>query len=449
MLAVLILLLALLMMRYTGRFDNNMKVTAVLGTTGDGLPANADVKYRGVLVGTVDSVDVAAQGVQQRVNIEMAPDHIGGVPDTVTARVVPSNLFAITSIELVDNGPSAPLQAGDEIAEDTSKGTIALQTTLTSLRSIADRIDPVQLGTVLGSLSAALDGRDRAPGSTIVRLDRWLTAVDAAFPDLGADLQNFAAAANGINASAPELIGVLNESIVTANTITEKRAELVTLLASAGGTVGTVNTLFARNPDSAKVAVSGMDDVFGALVTDPAAIPDTIANLNQSLRQLYTTFHWGPSQQMVWSADISFTPFKVYTRADCPRYGDLAGPSCYTAPTQNNPGVLPPELMPRRLDSAGPVPAAVTAAPDPSQLIPQLPGLPLPDLPQLPQLPPPGLPAPQPAPAQPAAAPASADLRGPAAISALLGRTPNATQLMLLGAALQGGTVTIQGGAAP
>ena len=216
----------------------------------------------------------------------------------MTARVVPSDLFAVTSVELVDNGPGAPLQAGDVVAEDTSKGTVALQTTLTQLRSIADRIDPVQLGTVLGSLSAALDGQDRAPGSTIVRLDRWLTSVDAAFPDLGADLQNIATAANGINESAPALITALNESVLTANTITEKRAELVNLLASAGGTVDTVNALFAANPDSGKTVVSGMDDVLGATVTDPSSIPDTIANLNQSLRRLYTTFNWGPSQQM-------------------------------------------------------------------------------------------------------------------------------------------------------
>ena len=121
----------------------------------------------------------------------------------------------------------------------------------------------------------------------------------------------------------------------------------------------------------------------------------------------------------------------------------LAGPSCFTAPSEANPGFLPPELWPRRLDSAGPAPIALPnpalpgpALPDPAQLVPQLP---LPEVPglQLPQIQLPGA-------AQPAA-----NLRGPAAVTALLGRTPTTAQYMLLNAAVKGGTVSItpQGGA--
>src|SRR6476620_10261324 len=124
--AIFALLLTLLMMRYRGDFEEKLPVTALLTTTGDGLPADADVKYHGVLVGSVEDVEVAAQGETQQVHIDMDPKYIDGVPNTVTARVVPSNIFAVTSVEFLDNGPAAPLQSGDEVKQDTSKQTIAL-----------------------------------------------------------------------------------------------------------------------------------------------------------------------------------------------------------------------------------------------------------------------------------------------------------------------------------
>ena len=47
----------LLLARYTGVWRNTVDVVASMSTLGDGLPQNADVKFRGVLVGTVARVD--------------------------------------------------------------------------------------------------------------------------------------------------------------------------------------------------------------------------------------------------------------------------------------------------------------------------------------------------------------------------------------------------------
>src|SRR5690606_30099942 len=158
-LVVFAVVLTLLMARYQGYFVPKVNVVANLTTTGDGLPSDADVKFRGVLVGSVDEVEVAARGELQKVQIELKPEYADKIPDNVTARVVPSNLFAVTSVELVFNGPSDTfLEEGSVIEEDRSKGTIALQDTLTTVRDILEKIDPVQFGRVLGTLSQALDG---------------------------------------------------------------------------------------------------------------------------------------------------------------------------------------------------------------------------------------------------------------------------------------------------
>ena len=470
---VIVTALGLLFARYQGYIMNpKVDVTAVLSTTGDGLPSNADVKFRGVLVGAVKEVSVANEGAIQNVHIEMKPDYLSGIPANVTARVVPSNLFAVTSVELVYNGPdTASLQAGSTIAEDHSKGTIALQDTLTTVRNILDKIDPIQLGRVLSTLSYALEDGGRVPGSTVERLDNWLTQVRGAVPDVDGTLNNFSASFQALNQSAPDLMHALSESVKTAQTIADKRGELAGLITGTSATVDKVNGLFARNPNVGKELTSGTGDMFGALAEDPSAIPAAIANLNSSIRALSTTFHWGTQQQMVWNLGITLTPYKPYDRSNCPTYGELAGPSCATAPEITDVGPPTPSLQPHALDSAqglpglppipglpmipgltsgdsAPAPQQAPAPGDPFAGTP-LAGLipPIPGLPGMPAAPAPApAPAPQPEPAadqpKPNAGPI-AYYTGRDAMQAILGRAPTTAEYMVLSSILRGGTLQV------
>ncbi|MEV6767664.1 MCE family protein [Nocardia sp. NPDC051030] len=343
MLAAVALLLYLLGLRYTGRFEERVPVTALLTSTGDGLPARADVKFRGMVVGRVESVEVVAKGVRQEARIYLKPAVASTIPATVKARVIPNNIFGVTAVELVDAEPThETLRAGATIAEDTSTATVQLQTTLNVLRTVLNNIQPEKLGRVLGTLSAALDPQSRVPGSTIERLDTWLTEVHS-IPGIGNMLGDLGRAATALSVSAPDLVGVLSKSVTTARTLTEQRANLVALLTNGGAAVDSVNGLFARNPDSGRFLVAGLDELFGGLAKDPQAIPYTVANLNTALQRLQGVFSFGPNKQMVWKMDVTFTPFQQYTAKDCPHYGDMAGPRCggstvpETAPAQQVP----------------------------------------------------------------------------------------------------------------
>ncbi|MFD3744615.1 MCE family protein [Nocardia sp. NPDC058633] len=470
-LLVFAVILVFLTARYQGHFVPKVNVVANLSTTGDGLPSDADVKFRGVLVGVVKNVDIG-KNAEQKVNIELKPEFAEGIPNTVTARVVPSNLFAVTSVELVYNGATSEhLREGSQIPEDRSKGTIALQDTLTTVRDILNEVDPVQLGRVLGTLTQALDGSGRVPGSTIQRLDHWLTTVADAGPNVGGMLDNFSNSARALNQSAPELLDVLGSSVQTANTIATKREQLIALLAGASATTDRVNDLFAANPDVGKEVTVGMNATLGSLAADPASITELFRVFGPSLAQLNTTFHGGPhGKQMVWNAGLTLTPYQPNTVADCPRYGDLLGPSCFTAPAEASLPPMPENLRPRRLDSAAGLPPLVSIPG-----MPDIPGLTSPGVAPMqtangteikpfqgtplegivPPIQIPGLPgvlggAPAPA-AAPASAPAPAttpaatpiSYTGDAAMTQLLGRKPNASEYLLLGPILKGGTLQV------
>ncbi|MFD5177645.1 MlaD family protein [Nocardia sp. NPDC058379] len=419
----------LLGLRYNGEFLDTVEVTARMTSTGDGVPQRADVTFRGVLVGQVAGTDIAARGERQEVRLRIEPALAQRIPATVTVRVVPNNIFGVTAVELVDNGPAPdPLRDGATVTQDTSEVGAQLQTTLTTLRTVLDAIDPIRLATVLGTLADALDPSYRMPGSTIERLDTWTTQVRAT-PGIGDLLGDLGAAASAVNESAPQLVDTLVSSVTAARTLTEKRANLIALLTAARGAVGVTNTLFERNPDAGPELVGGLHETFGALAADSGAIGTAVANLDTALSKLATVFNWGPDRQMRWVVDVSFTPFTQYTAADCPRYGSLAGPRCggatvpYTAPEQH----IPTQLLPGRLEAAGPPPV-------------------LPGVPAIPGLTPNAV---VPGPAAPASATAPASLHGVEAIEALVGRPPNAAQLVLLTPVLADGAVQVTYADAP
>lgn len=103
-----------------------------------------------MLVGSVNDVVPAANGRPNYVQINLKPEYATSIPAAVTARVVPSNVFAVSSVQLVDNGPGASIRAGAHIPEDTRLPTVLFQTTISKLRDL---------------LAAAGASEDRSKGS--------------------------------------------------------------------------------------------------------------------------------------------------------------------------------------------------------------------------------------------------------------------------------------------
>ena len=135
-LVIVSLLTAGLLIKSTGRLNDYVRVVADLVNVGDGLPQKSDVKYHGVLVGMVNDVIPAADGKPNYVQIDLKPEYAKSIPAAVTARVVPSNVFAVSSVQLVGNGPGAAIRSGEHIHEDTRLPTVLFQTTVSKLRDL-------------------------------------------------------------------------------------------------------------------------------------------------------------------------------------------------------------------------------------------------------------------------------------------------------------------------
>ena len=101
---------------FSKKFVDYDKVTLQTSTIGLQLPARADVKIRGVIVGEVLKFDTDAEGAVLTLGIY--PNQLDTIPENVTGSIVPKTLFGEKYVSLVVPDQPSPdhIQAGADIA---------------------------------------------------------------------------------------------------------------------------------------------------------------------------------------------------------------------------------------------------------------------------------------------------------------------------------------------
>jgi virulence factor Mce-like protein len=446
-----------------------VRVSAELTNVGDGLPAKSDVKFRGVLVGFVNGVVPATGGRPNIVNIDLKPAYAAGIPDTVTARVVPSNVFAVSSVQFVDSGKeTAPLRTGSVIREDQSLPTVLFQTTLNKLREVLKAFGREPSADSVGWLTAlgeAVQGR----GDRLEDAGRDLNEIVTQLNDVvGHDpgpttISAFTAAADGLRTTSPELFDALAAAVKPMRTLAEKRSALTNFLSGGLDAIGTFGDALDHHTDRLIHITTELTPVVSVLADNAGAIP-TMMSRTLDMVDVFHHVGWNEEAELPFvKAVISLTPTRTYVRADCPRYGELKGPSCDTAPevpvapalsstlgsrglpmppgiSENRPNLTPPRDSIRgsgEIDGTPPPPEQRTPL-DPSAQQPPLPA----------EIPPADQPA---APLPPAVQPQSAVIGGNVGpvgsrqendqLSLIVGGHANAATELLLGPLARGSTV--------
>ncbi|KLO31863.1 mammalian cell entry protein [Mycolicibacter heraklionensis] len=451
LLAIVAIGVALLIAQSQGVLQHSVRVSAELTNVGDGLPVKSDVKFRGVLVGFVSAVTPATAGHPNIVRIDLSPAYAPGIPDTVTARVVPSNVFAVSSVQLVDNGThSAPVRSGAVIGEDQALPTVLFQTTLNKFRQVLAAVgrrpstDSVGWLTALGDATSGRGDRLQQAGRNLNEIVDELNTVvtgDELGPSTIAALTEATAA---LGHTAPELLDALDGAVTPMRTLAEKRSELMNLLSAGLGTTGILGDAFDHNTDRMIDISTKLTPVLGVL-GDHAETLHAIATRLTTLVGRVMEVAWNyDTNQLQAKAVISLNPTRTYVRADCPRYGDMAGPSCFTAPEVPTAPALTPSLESRGF----PLPPGITEnrpnfAPPRGSVLPPA-GGPEPAPPE------PVAPGPEPAaPAQPQAAVIGGNV-GPVGstrekqqLEVIMGDQANTAAELLLAPLLRGNTVRL------
>lgn len=380
-----------LVARSQGSLDRRVQVTLMLNSVGDGLPPKSDVKFRGVLVGMVRAVTPATSSAPAVVHVDITPDRARGIPATVTARIVPSNAFAVSSVQLVDNGPAAPLRGGEVIAEDTALPTQLFQTTLAKLRELVAATSRPGDDATIGLMRAIADataGQGPSLSSGAQGLNRIVAEMNAlSAEDTGPPtLTTWESAITALQSTSPELVDALHHAVVPMRTVVEQQDALTALLTGAHHTVGTLRRGLDNHVDELLAISTQLTPVVGVLADNSAKFPAIALGVNNIVDKFFGEL-WtqtGTRPGFTFKLVVAFAPLRLYVRADCPVYGELRGPSCETAPettpvvdTHNLPDprsyVPPPGIeLPDPENSAEQVLLAPTGTPPPDESVTSL-----------------------------------------------------------------------------
>ncbi|MCV7083543.1 MlaD family protein [Mycolicibacterium insubricum] len=223
-----------------GKLDDLVRVEIKLVNIGDGLPERSDTKFRGVIVGMVSGVTPSRNGQPNVVRVDLQPDYAARIPNNVTARVVPANIFAVSAVQLVENaGGQRPLHSGDVIEEDQTLPTVLFQNVLAKLRQLLASVgrapDPNNIG-VIAALAEATHGRGQKltdAGRDLNSVIRELNSVMAPDASGPSTLSAIKAATESLRTASPDLFDALDSSVQPMRTFAEKRSQLTEFLTGA------------------------------------------------------------------------------------------------------------------------------------------------------------------------------------------------------------------------
>ena len=326
LLGVMILLCGILALKLRGGFSDSVPVTAELSSAGGSLRTGVDVKMRGMVVGKVTGLDGDAR--QVRLSLRIDKDHLDQIPSGVQARVLPASVFGTSYVDLVlprGVAPGDPLEADDVIRQDTSQGTLELQTALDSIDALVDALGPAELATALHTLSTVLDGRGDDLGVALDTLHRYTSRFAPMIPRLRGDLRLLAVNLDAVARNAPDLLAATDDALVTLDNLVERRDELGALLDGGLTLVRETDALLAKHERSYLRALDHSVTLVDALYDERAGLRDTLLETGEVSARLLTVLEDG-------YARVEGYIFAVgpddYTRADCPRYGPRAGGNC-------------------------------------------------------------------------------------------------------------------------
>lgn len=328
---------SVLLLKSRGKFDDAVRVDVELVNVGDGLPAQSDVKFRGVLVGWVTDVVAARAGHTNIVHTKLKRNLAMGIPSSVTARVVPSNVFAVSSVQLIDHGGSAmPLQPGDVIAEDRSLPTLLFQSTLSKFRQVFKTIgrepssDRVGLLTALGEATTGRGDQLLDASRDLNRIIQQLNTVVGEGDQ--STVSALTEAVRGLREVSPDLFDTLESAVRPMLTLSEKRGALDDFLSAGLNTFGTMGQAFDNHTDQLINVTTQFTPVLGVFGDNASQLHPIFSRLQRLGDNFYDEAWNADTNLFAIKAIVSLTPTRTYGRGDCPRYGEMAGPSCQTAP---------------------------------------------------------------------------------------------------------------------
>lgn len=315
---------------FNQKFTSFDKVDLRTDTIGLQLPARADVKIRGVIIGQVLEAKSGADGAVLTLGIK--PDEMKRVPENVTASILPKTLFGEKYVELVVPKGTDPLTAPQLKKGDTITQTalpIEVERVLNDLYPLLRTVQPAELNYTLNAIAGALEGRGDEIGQNIETLDSYLKRLNPQVPKFVEDLRLLSNVAGTYADVAPQIAATLRNTVKTGNTLKGRQETLNAFLNNVTAFSGTAENFLDANGDNiirlGKISVPQTK----LLNRYSPEFPCLLNGLVDQAPMLASTF-----RGFVFHIDLITIPRQPrgYTAKDKQVYGADNGPACLGLP---------------------------------------------------------------------------------------------------------------------
>ena len=218
---------------YTAAFTPTATVILTSPRAGLLMEPDAKVKYLGLQVGKVKTVDY--DGSDAQLTLEIRSDQMGFIPSNSIVHIASNTVFGAKAVEFIppEQPSTTPLSPGAHL--QAGAVSVEVNTLFQTLVNTLHKINPVELNATLTAISTGLRGNGDNLGATLAGLNTYLTQINPKLPTLQSDLQKTADVANIYADAAPDLVRILDNVPAISDTLVDSRGDLsATLLAATG-----------------------------------------------------------------------------------------------------------------------------------------------------------------------------------------------------------------------
>lgn len=241
---VIALVSGLLYQMAIGRFDNKFTLTVVADTIGEGLAPGAEVKFRGLPIGTVKSLESTGYN-QQRMLVELDPRQAHVLTTDTRARFTSSNVFGSAAVELVSSGEGEALQPDQTLVMETGTEAASITGLLRQGQKIGKIFDSPEVNHILAVFKRHTDLTEPVARSII---DFARILADSQTVPFSETLAVLAGLVDGLNDFVP-LVSLLNDLLDGLKFLSEPDGPQRTtrVLGEVGQLLSGVGELIARH----------------------------------------------------------------------------------------------------------------------------------------------------------------------------------------------------------
>jgi virulence factor Mce-like protein len=341
MLGVVVLLLGLCVAVYNKAFTDQVPVTVQIDQVDNAFQPKADVRFRGVVVGEVDTI--STNGQFATLKLALNPEQATSIPENATVALLPQSLFGERYVALQSpNNPSRQhIQAGAVISRDRSSRTVQIEQVFNHLLPLLVAVRPADLANTLGAVSQGLSGRGAQLGNTITLLHTYLKQFNPALPQLTTDIRELPKLTDTYSDAAPDLIEGLKALTTTTKTIEDKRRDFERLYHDGRDASDNLREFLDHHGDDLVDLLSRVKPTLGLLARYSPEYPCLFNRLADAIPLGDAAFGVGTARPALHvTTEVVRNRGKFVPHQDEPEVTDQRGPMCYdnTPPLEQYPG---------------------------------------------------------------------------------------------------------------